>query len=360
MPATRVRILKPDDWHVHLREKLLLSIVLAFTFIQFRQSRAMPNLTFPLVNGTRLSEYEAELDTARIRRRLDRFAHKVHQTVYLTIDTTERDIHSAFFVGATAGKYYPHAGTTGASSGLSTPKDIKPEVLTAMQELGMVLCLHGEVTKDVQSKVAQREYDFIPYLKWLSETYPYLRIVVEHVSDRRMAEAVLALPDEVAMTITAHHPFITVADADEDVHCQCMPYAKTEEDRDYLAALILRAHELPKVFFGSDTAPHFMPDKAIKKQFGVWTSPVAIVVLWEYFLTELGEDAKEAFEAFMSRNGARFYRQELSDDERGYIELVEEDWVVPDEYQGIVPWKHGETLHWRVAGMEWFDVAAAA
>lgn len=356
MPVRAVQVLMPDDWHVHGREEELLLIVLPFTSVQFRQALYMPNLSrAAIVNALLAGQYRGEimaaLDSVQPRPK-DR--HKAYCTMYLTPKTTAEDVYACARLGIIAAKYYPHGGTTNSGSGLSTPRDIKPEVLATMQEVGMILCLHGEVTPDVQPDKLLREYDFIPHLMWLLEQYPDLKCVVEHVSDRRMAERVLDATDMVAMSVTGHHPFTTASDADKDVHSACMPYAKTPEDRDYLAELILQAHELPKVFFGSDSAPHLMPGKAEEKKHGVFSSPVAIPVLWEHFSSSGDATSGDAFEAFMCLNGARFYGRELTKGGRGRLLLLEEAWEVPESYQGLVPWKHGETLLWRVYGMEWF------
>lgn len=297
------------------------------------------------------------------------FAGRIHPTLYLTKDTTPGMIEAAApFVSAA--KYYPHGGTTNSGSRLATPHDLKPGVLSAMEDLGMVLCLHAEVTEDVQPDPLLRERDFIPHLGWLVRSYPNLKMVVEHVSDRFMLKAVLDIADTVAASITAHHPFVTYWEAQHDPHCMCMPIAKTPSDRSFLAGIILEAHEYSNIFFGSDSAPHTLADK-LKGKFGVWSSPVAIPVLWEHFDLHGDEDKWEAFVAFMCTNGADFYGIGPSLEQRPTMTLRREAWHVPERWpigdlrhislddpeRVLIPWRAGEVLPWRVEGMEWFGYA---
>jgi dihydroorotase len=266
-----------------------------------------------------------------------------------------------------AAKYYPHGGTTNSGSGLSSPQDLDSNVLRTMEELGIVLCLHAELTPDVEPDHLKREKGFIPHLEWLVENFPQLRIVVEHVSDRRMLRKIMGMPDNVVASITAHHPFVTYCDAQHDPHCMCMPVAKTPSDREYLARMILRANDHPKIFFGSDSAPHTLADKLAGK-FGAWTSPVAIPVLWQHFDSRGGSDKWDNFVAFMCTNGANFYGVGPTLERRPSMTLKRERWQVPETWpigdhdkvdmtdptQVLVPWKAGEVLDWRVEGMEWF------
>ena len=348
----------PSDWHVHLRDRTMLRDVMPFADA-FAQILVMPNLVPPLTTAEMVLAYEDEVGAVSnvFKPALNgHHANRAYFTMFLTQRTSAGDIRNAAKHGVKAGKWYPNAGTTNASSGMNSPRDLRAGVLEAMDEVGMVLCLHGEVTKEFQPDPLQREYDFIKHLEWLVDYHPRLKIVVEHVSDHRMAECVLRLPRNVAMTVTAHHPFLTHVDATTDPHCNCMPIAKTEEDRRYLAHLILQSADQPKVIFGSDSAPHLVADKLAGKA-GVWSHPTAVVVLWQHFVEHPfpSQEAREAaFNAFMAFNGSEFYGAVLSPEERGEIEIVEEEWRVPDEHAGIVPFMSGEVLPFRVDTMRWF------
>ncbi len=355
----------PDDWHAHLRDGELFKTVAPFSGIQFYNNLLMPNLLPPLTTDELILEHaEWALGCERTLRRAG-----THFVLYLTIRTTPTTVRLAYEAGVRMAKYYPHSGTTNSSSLLFTPHDLDDGVLETMQELGMVLCVHGEVTPDVQPDDLLREYDFIPHLEWLVQSFPALKIVVEHVSDRRMLQTVLGMPDNVAATITAHHPFLTHEMAMRDPHCLCMPVAKTPSDREYLARIILEANYHPKIFFGSDSAPHALANK-LSRKFGVLSSPVAISVLWEHFTSRSSSlaEAIENFVAFMCTNGANFYGVGPSLEQRPTMTLKRERWQVPEVWpigrhdradlgnpeQVLVPWKAGEVLDWRVEGMEWF------
>lgn len=337
----------PDDWHVHLRDGMLMERVSDISGQQFLNNLVMPNLVPPLTTADAVAEYYRLLIAHA--RTLDKVGTRM--TLYLTSETAAADIRTAHPV-AIAAKYYPQGGTTNSRAGLVTPRDLKPETLEAMQDVGMVLCLHAELTPQDESDPQAREAGFIPHLSWLVENYPNLRIVVEHVSDRRMLDFVFELPANVAATITAHHPFITHMDAIHDPHCNCMPIAKTPDDRDYLAAIILEAATHRKIFFGSDSAPHLIESK-LGGAAGVWSSPVAIPVLWQHFDARGGANRWDNFIAFMCQNGADFYRVGMPLERRPRIRLLRERWRVPEEYFGLRPWRAGEILDWRVDSVGW-------
>ncbi|MFO0955116.1 MAG: hypothetical protein U0526_01055 [Candidatus Saccharibacteria bacterium] len=345
----RIEMPIPDDWHVHLRDGILMERVVDLSGHQFLNNLVMPNLTPPVTTAEAVADYYGRL--VGHSRALNSIGTRM--ALYLTPDTTASDIEAAHPL-AIAAKYYPHGGTTNSGSGLSSPRDLQPEVLAAMQDVGMVLCLHAELTPDVESDPQKREFGFIPHLQWLVDAYPELKIVVEHVSDRRMLDYVLTSPETVAASITAHHPFITQMDAIQDPHCNCMPIAKTPDDRDYLARIILEAAGRPKIFFGSDSAPHLI-ERKLGGAAGVWSSPVAIPVLWQHFDAQGGAEKWENFLAFMCANGASFYGVGPSLERRPRITLWRQPWRVPEEYFGMKPWKAGEILDWQVESVLWFS-----
>lgn len=363
-----IEITRPDDWHVHLRNGRILEAVRAFTEVQFQHYLLMPNLIPPLDTANAIALYRERVAGTGFENSVLR--KRALFTFYLTRKTSWRDIEAASpFIRAA--KFYPDGGTTNSGSDLKSPRDIRPDVLRAMEEFGIVLCLHGEVTADVQPDPLLREVEFIPHLAWLVNNYPHLKIVVEHVSDRRMLEAVYDMPENVAATITAHHPFITNYDAMQDIHCNCMPVAKTGDDRDALAEAILTAHTQPKIFFGSDSAPHLEHYKR-QGSAGVWSSPVAIPVLWNHFMSrgvQTPSPSWDAFKAFTSLNGARFYGIDDELSERPVLTLVAQEWRVPEVWlidgpqsmsvpdNRLIPWKAGEVLPWRVVELEWFGEA---
>ena len=348
----------PDDWHVHVRDAELMASVLRFSTYTSRQMLLMPNLVPPLTTEEMVAEYLSRVGIQHLKDWVIAPPTRFYAALFLHRTTSARDIRNAAINPMIiSGKFYPDGGTTNSSSQLTSPRDLRLEVLEAMEEVGMVLCLHGEVVEAEEPDPLLREVAFIKYLDWLVTNFPKLKIVVEHVSDRRMVHHVLNLPETVAMTITSHHPFLTHTDALNDPHCNCMPVAKTETDRECLASTVLTAAWTPKIISGTDTAPHPVPDKKAGKA-GVWSAGVHASVLWDHFATSGGDDKFEAFVAFTSGNGARFYGLEMSPEMRGEITFVRQRWQVPEIYEGIVPWKAGEILDWRVKGMEWFGITA--
>ena len=345
----RIEMPMPDDWHVHLRDGILMERVTEFSGHQYLNNLVMPNLTPPLTDARAVEEYYSKL--IGHSRSLDKVGTRM--TLYLTPETTAEDILAARPL-VLAAKYYPQGGTTNSNNGLASPRNLQPGVLEAMQNVDMVLCLHAELAPADEPDPQKREHGFITHLEWLVENFPQLRIVVEHVSDRRMLTHVLDLPSTVAASITAHHPFITALDAAHDPHCNCMPIAKTPADRDFLAEIILGAARFPKIFFGSDSAPHPIENKQAGAA-GVWSSPVAIPVLWQHFDSRGGSDKWDNFVAFMCANGANFYGVGPSLERRPRITLLRESWIVPNEYFGIKPWKAGEMLDWQVESVGWFS-----
>lgn len=349
-----VELLLPNDLHVHLRDSPMMPDVLPFSAIQADHILPMPNTNPKLTTAELCVRYRDQLvSESRVLGE-----DQVVMVLYLTKDTTPQMIHDAARAGVRACKYYPDGGTTRSDSGLRTPHDLLPGVLNAMEDFDLVLCLHGEVVPDDQPDLLLREYDFIPHLNLLVDYHPRLRIVVEHVSDRRMLNHVVGNLHgaSVGVSITAHHPFTTHQMAQADPHCWCMPVAKTREDAKCLAEFILLADIHSNIWFGSDSAPHPMAKKAgVTPAFGAWTSPVALPVLWNYFYRHKGvnlDRCRSAFEAFMTRNGAAFYGLPVHEDRT--VTLRRERWQVPGEHRGVVPWRAGEYLDWRVDGMGWF------
>jgi dihydroorotase len=216
-----------------------------------------------------------------------------------------------------------------------------PEVLHAMESCGMLLLVHAEHPK---AFCLDREDLFIEEIVWAAETYPRLKIVVEHVTSANMVEVVKGLREGVAATITLHHLVLTLDDVVGGLikpHHFCKPLAKRPEDRDALLATVMSGH--PRFFFGSDSAPHRKQMKECEEGCaGIYTSPVAMGMLAEIFHAngELGR-----LEDFTSRFGAEFYGLPLNE---GSLTIVREPWRVRHVYYGVVPFMAGGQITWRV------------
>jgi dihydroorotase len=352
-----IKILLPDDFHVHFRRGKMLEAVVPHTVRHFGRAMVMPNTTpKPILIAEDALEYRRE-----IKRRIDAMNmewdffdyFQALMTIQITDETTPEMVREAkkhdFVI---AGKVYPKGVTTNSHNGVSDFTKLY-QVFAAMQEVGMVLSLHGQVPK---SFCLDREKDFLPILIKLAKDFPRLRIVMEHISTKESVEVVKHLPHTVAATITAHHLVLTLHDVLSYVgedgseglnpHHYCQPILQQPEDQSALIGAAISGN--PKFFFGSDSAPHLRERKESSCGCaGVFTAPVILPVLAEFFSSfqEFGQPMIQAFEQFVSIFGAQFYGLPLND---GEITLVKEPWIVPNDYDGIVPFWAGKQLKWKV------------
>ena len=267
----------------------------------------MPNLTPPLTSVADVLDYHRQLTS---------LASDVTflMTLFLHSSLTPEIIREAAGTGVIHGvKLYPAGVTTNSMDGILDIEEFYP-VFRAMEDCGLVLNLHGEMTSsssEITTMNAERL--FMPSLLGLHREFPQLRIVLEHVSTREGLDAVRQCGTTVAGTITAHHPLITHDDATSDVFSFCKPVAKTLEDRKALVQTIVSGS--PKFFFGSDSAPHPIQQKeAPNHAAGCFTQPY----ICGYLISALEEGLDqgwispsditlEKLEGFLSRNGKAFY-----------------------------------------------------
>lgn len=349
MDELRIRL--PDDFHVHLRQGPAMAAYVARSAALFGRFLAMPNVVPPLVTGRGVSDYLAALRTAvpmsggtlpdagagfqdtssGICKPLGSFK--------LIPGMGRQAVLDCLAAGALIGKYYPAGSTTNAADGVPHPDAVEAE-LAAMEEADAVLSIHAE---DPSAPVMEREKAFLPQIDLMLNRYPRLRIVVEHLSSAAGVHAVLAWPQRVVATITAHHLAFTIDDlAGErlDSGFYCKPIVKTAADRTALVRAACSGDS--RFFFGSDSAPHTAQAKAAGAA-GVYASPVALQLLAGVF-EEAG--ALDRLEAFTSVRGAAFYGLEPNE---GQLVLCREAWTVPDLLDGCVPLAHGRTLAWTAA-----------
>lgn len=323
----------PDDFHVHFRSGAGLPLYARRTALSFARALPMPNTTPPVADADALEDYLAAL-----RRAAPELA--LVPCVKLLPGTRAETLRACAASGALVGKYYPAGVTTNAQDGVRSPSDIR-EALETMQELGMVLSIHGE---EPSASVMDRERAFLPVVEALLSRYPRLRIVLEHLSTEEAARFVLSGPERLGGTITAHHLAWTVDDlmgGAFNPHLFCKPVLQRSSDRAALRAAAISGNG--RVFFGSDSAPHPRAGKESgKAPAGVYSAPVALSILAAVFEEE---GALDKLEGFVSEAGAVFYGLPLN---RGRIRLVKEPWTVPLEVDGAVPAAAGQPLAWRV------------
>jgi dihydroorotase len=333
-------IRRPDDWHVHLRDGEMLRTVAPYTARQFARAIVMPNLTPPVSTVALARAYRERI----IAVAGPRFTPLM--TCYLTDaadpDEIERGHEEGVWIAA---KLYPANATTNSASGVTDIANIYP-ALERMQRIGMVLCVHGEVT-DPEIDVFDREAVFIErVLSRLAQDFPELRIVLEHITTREAAQFVRDSAAMLAATITPQHLIINrnaLFAGGLRPHAYCLPVAKREEHR--LAVRAAATSGSAKFFLGTDSAPHARPAKeSACGCAGIFNAPYAL----EAYATVFDEEeALDRFEAFASLNGPAFYGLPPNDER---VTLERSPVEVPDEIDGLVPFRAGKTLGWRIAG----------
>lgn len=335
-------IRRPDDWHVHLRDGEMLHAVAAHTARQFARAIVMPNLAPPVTRAAEAAAYRE-----RILAALPEGADFTPlMTCYLTDSTDPDDLAAGHADGVfTAAKLYPAGATTNSASGVTDVANIR-RVLERMQAIGMVFCVHGEVT-DPAVDVFDREAVFIDrILAPLVREMEGLKVVFEHATTEDAVQFVESSGPNVAATITPQHLHINrnaMLVGGIRPHAYCLPVAKRERHR--LALRKAATSGNARFFLGTDTAPH---PRAAKEAAcgcaGIFNAPFA---LESYLAVFEAEGALERFEGFASEHGARFYGLPLNE---GTVTLEKAPAEVPAEIAGIVPFHAGETLAWRFVG----------
>jgi len=333
-------IRRPDDWHVHLRDGDMLRKVAPHTARQFARAIVMPNLVPPVTTPEAAAAYRQRIIDAAG----PGFAPVM--TCYLTDETKPDEAARGFEEGIwLAAKLYPAGATTNSASGVTDVRNIYP-VLERMQAIGMVLCVHGEVT-DPQVDVFDREAVFIERVLWrLVDDFPELKIVLEHITTADAADFVSANAPNVGATITPQHLIINrnaIFAGGLRPHAYCLPVAKREKHR--LAVRKAATSGQQNIFLGTDSAPHTREAKeSACGCAGIFNAPFAL----ESYATVFEEEgALDKLEAFASLNGPRFYGLPANE-ETVTLERSEVD--VPEEIEGLVPFHARERLRWKFLG----------
>jgi len=337
-------ITRPDDWHIHFRDGAAMTSVLPDTARVFGRAIAMPNLKPPVTTVEAAAAYRARLLAAVPAG----MTFEPLMTLYLTDNTPPDEIRKARQSGFVhAVKYYPAGATTNSDSGVTALERAYP-ALAAMEEAGLPLLLHGEVT-DSDVDVFDREAVFIDrHLVRLLRDFPRLKIVLEHITTRQAAEFVAAAPAGVGATITVHHLLYNrnaMFRGGIRPHFFCLPIIKRETHRQALVEAAVSGN--PKFFLGTDSAPHPVGAKeSACGCAGIYTARSALELYAEVF-----EDAGalDRLEAFASFHGADFYGLPRN---AGTVTLRRDAWAMPERLSlgdaELVPLRAGESVHWRV------------
>ena len=338
-------IIRPDDWHVHLRDDQMLKDVVNFTARQFGRAIIMPNLKPPVTTIAAGKAYRQRILDA-VDPALD---FTPLMTCYLTDTIDANEVAQGFEQGVfTACKLYPANATTNSSHGVTDVKNIYG-TLDAMQKIGMPLLLHGEVTHS-HVDIFDREAQFIEeVLKGVIADFPALKIVLEHITTKDAADFVAEAGPNIAATITPHHLEFNrnaIFEGGIRPHKYCLPIAKRELHRLALRKAAISGSE--KFFLGTDTAPHVIAAKeSACGCAGIFNAPHAIESYAKVFDEE---NAMDKLEGFASIFGPRFYGLPVN---KGSITLNKTGTLVPDAISAdnttVIPFHAGETLNWSLA-----------
>ena len=340
-----ITITRPDDWHLHLRDDAALAAVLPDTARRFGRAIVMPNLKPPVTTMVLAAAYRERIVAATPAG----MNFTPLMTLYLTDNTPAAEIDAVKASGFVhALKLYPAGATTNSDAGVTDLKKCAA-ALARMEQLGVPLLVHGEVT-DPAVDVFDREAVFIEtVLRPLLLDFPSLKVVLEHITTREGAEFVQAAGSNVAATITAHHLLLNrnaLFVGGIRPHNYCLPVLKREVHRQALVAAATSGS--PKFFLGTDSAPHAKSTKeAACGCAGCYTANAGIELYAEAF-ESVG--ALDKLEGFASHFGADFYGLPRNADT---ITLRREPTTVPatlDYLAGdtLVPFRAGEVLTWRM------------
>ena len=338
MASQTLTIRKPDDWHVHLRDGEMLDRVAPYTAKQFARAIVMPNLVPPITTVEVAHAYHQRIAAAAGP------GFTPLMTCYLTDSTEPDELQRGLEYGTwIAAKLYPAGATTNSASGVTDIRKIYP-ALERMERIGMVLCVHGEVT-DPDIDVFDREAVFIDrVLRQVVRDFPELKIVFEHVTTAEAVKFVEAFAPTVAATVTPQHLIINrnaLFAGGLRPHAYCLPVAKREAHR--LAVRQAATSGAPEFFLGTDSAPHLREAKeSACGCAGIFNAPFALESYAQVFEEE---GALDKLEAFASLNGPRFYGLPVNE---ATVTLERAEQQVPNEIDGLVPFHAGETLRWRL------------
>ncbi|MBC5831721.1 dihydroorotase [Vibrio metschnikovii] len=340
---TTFTLTRPDDWHVHLRDGDVLQDTVRDISRYNGRALIMPNTVPPVTTTDMALAYRERILAAKPR------AHfQPLMTLYLTDNTSPDEIRKAKASGAiVAAKLYPAGATTNSDSGVTDPKKIYP-VLQAMQQEGLLLLVHGEVTtQDVD--IFDREKTFLEtVLAPIVNDFPNLKIVLEHITTAEAVAFVKQAGENVAATITAHHLLFNrnhMLVGGIRPHFYCLPILKRATHQDALVAAATSGNK--KFFLGTDSAPHAQGQKeSACGCAGSYTAHAALELYAEVF----EKQAKlENLAAFASHNGPDFYGLPRNTDT---VTLTKQAWSVPNTMpfgnNTVVPIRAGESIHWTV------------
>lgn len=342
-------IIRPDDWHLHLRDGAVLESVVADTARQFARAIVMPNLKPPVTTTSLALAYQERILAALAGAGIDAASFTPLMTLYLTDNTSADEVIRASESGYVHGiKLYPAGATTNSDAGVTDLLGRCSKALEAMQRVGMPLLVHGEVT-DPAVDVFDREAVFIDQVMIpLRRAFPELKVVFEHLTTRDGVDYVREAPGPIAATITAHHLLYNrnaLFQGGIRPHWYCLPILKRETHR--LALIEAATSDSKRFFLGTDSAPH---PKGLKEHACGCAGCYTAVHAMELYATAFDAAGRlDRLEAFASINGPAFYGLPLNS---GTLTLERTPYQIPAELpmagSTVVPLAAGECLDWSI------------
>ena len=336
-------LIRPDDWHVHLRDGDALAAVVPHTAAQFARAVVMPNLKPAVTTTAQALAYKQRIQAALPAGS----PFQPLMTLYLTDHTPADEIHRAHDSGVVAVKLYPAGATTNSSAGVTDLRHTH-QTLEAMQRVGMPLLVHGEVT-DPEIDLFDREAVFIDkHLVPLRRDFPQLNIVFEHITTREAAQYVAQAGAHTAATITAHHLLFNrnaLFVGGVRPHYYCLPVLKREIHRQALLHAAVSGSD--RFFLGTDSAPHATHLK--EHASGCAGCYTALSALELYAQAFDSVNALDKLEGFASLHGPDFYGLPRNTER---VVLKRQAWTLPESLPlgeaSIKPLCGGETLAWQL------------
>lgn len=339
-----ITLIRPDDWHCHLREGIFLKHTVKNVAQKFKRAVIMPNLSSPVTTLSAARKYLTQI----LQHLPDHNTFEPLMTLYLTEEMTPHDILQAKRSECIfAYKLYPASSTTHSEHGIKNFEKIY-SLLETLEDANLPLLIHGEISEP-EVDIFDREKVFIDtYLSDFVRQFPELKMVLEHISTQYAVDFVREAPANLAATITPHHLWLSrneLFSGGLKPHYYCLPVLKSATDK---AALIQAAISgNPKYFLGTDSAPH---PQSLKESAccpaGIYNTPTALETVTEIFDRE---NALDKLENFISVFGAQFYGLPLNTE---HIHLQRQPWrapeVLPYGNEKIIPFRAGEMLYWQV------------
>jgi len=341
----QISIIQPDDWHLHLRDGQALETTVPAAARGFGRGIIMPNLTPPATTVAEAGAYRERI----LAQRPEGSNWEPLMVLYLTDNTDPEEIRAAKECGFIHGcKYYPAGATTNSDSGVTDLANISA-VLEMMQEVGMVLQLHGEVTSN-EIDIFDREAEFIErHLRGLVQQYPRLKIILEHITTAQAVEFVTQAGDNIAATITPQHLLFNrnhMLVGGIRPHLFCLPILKRNIHQHALIAAATSGNK--KFFLGTDSAPHIQGRKESACGCAGCFSHHAAIEFYAEVFDQAG--ALDKLESFASTNGPDFYSLPYNSQT---ILLMRDPWELPEAipFDGsqLVPLGAGTTLNWKLS-----------